>query len=298
VRLLELLAAGLRAMKDGADARTQLELALVKAATPAHDASTAALMARIERLEARLAGGVPPAPAPPAPPSSHSPAEPVTAAGRAGRTQVAVSAQVAGEPAVAASTTLPGAGTGAPEEAKALARDAAVATSRELATEDEPAPAVAAVAVVEPGAPAPEPAFAAAVELSLEAFRKVWPAVLDALASESPMLAAVLRDARPAVLADQGLTLAWPETAAFSKRQAEEPAKKELIAQAIRAVTGASLKLAHELRADHDDVPSATASTPAEPELSESELVARFMAEFDAEELPPEQPPPPQTQEP
>src|SRR4051794_23598676 len=61
IRLLELLADGMRAMKDGADARTQLELALVKAATPARDASTVALQARIERLEARLAGGAAPA---------------------------------------------------------------------------------------------------------------------------------------------------------------------------------------------------------------------------------------------
>src|SRR4051794_36489945 len=61
VRLLELLANGLRAMKDGADARTQLELALVRAATPERDASTTALQARIERLEARLAGGAAPA---------------------------------------------------------------------------------------------------------------------------------------------------------------------------------------------------------------------------------------------
>ena len=53
VRLLELIAAALRALKDGADARTQLELALVKAAEPAHDPSAKALLARIERLEAR-----------------------------------------------------------------------------------------------------------------------------------------------------------------------------------------------------------------------------------------------------
>ena len=43
----------LRAMKDGADARTQLELALVKAAEPARDPSVKALLARLERLEAR-----------------------------------------------------------------------------------------------------------------------------------------------------------------------------------------------------------------------------------------------------
>jgi DNA polymerase-3 subunit gamma/tau len=269
VRLLELLADGMRAMKDGADARTQLELALVKAATPARDASTVALQARLERLEARLAGSVAPAAPAPAP---HSPSEPATAAGRAGRATVAVTAPPSPSPPPAA----------APE-----------------ADHEEPR-TVTAVAVVEPGSAEDEPGFTAAVELSLEAFRGVWPAVLDALAGESPMLAAVLRDARPAVLADQGLTLAWPESAAFSKRQAEEPAKKELIAHAIRAVTGASLKLAHELRADHDDIVSAASSTTAEPQLSESELVARFMAEFDAEELPPEEPPsPPQeTQEP
>ena len=103
VRLLELIAAALRALKDGADARTQLELALVKGAEPAHDPSTKALLARIERLEARLAG----APAAAAPP--RDPAEPATAAGR---TQVAVRAQVEGQPPVTASTTLPGAPAG------------------------------------------------------------------------------------------------------------------------------------------------------------------------------------------
>ena len=62
VRLLDLLADALRAMKDGADARTQLELALVKAAAPEVDPSPRALLARIERLEAAL-GERAPAPA-------------------------------------------------------------------------------------------------------------------------------------------------------------------------------------------------------------------------------------------
>jgi DNA polymerase III subunit gamma/tau len=56
-RLLDLLAVGLEAMKNGADARTQLELALVKAAAPEVDASTRALLARLERLERQLGGG-------------------------------------------------------------------------------------------------------------------------------------------------------------------------------------------------------------------------------------------------
>jgi DNA polymerase-3 subunit gamma/tau len=289
VRLLELLAAGLRAMKDGADARTQLELALVKAAAPDRDAGTTALLARIERLEARLAGAPAPAAAAPA---SRAPSEPATAAGRAGRTQVAVATQVDDAPPVAASATVPGVPPGGADGAQALVERAAAAASAEAATEADPAPVTTAVAVVEPDAPSPEPTFSAAVGLSLESFNQVWPAVLERLAAESPMLAGALREARPAELGADGLTLAWPEASAFTKRQAEDPAKKEMLAQAIRAVTGASLRLAHEVRADHAAA-GATAAEAAEPRLSDDQLVERFMAEFDAEELPPEQPDPP-----
>ena len=64
------------------------------------------------------------------------------------------------------------------------------------------------------------------------------------------------------------------ESAAFSKRQAEDPEKRELIVQTIRAVTGTSLRLAYELGGE------------LEPEeaLSEDELVARFKQEFGAVE--------------
>jgi DNA polymerase-3 subunit gamma/tau len=51
VRLLDLLAAATEAMRAGGDARTRLELALLKAARPELDPSIRALMARIERLE-------------------------------------------------------------------------------------------------------------------------------------------------------------------------------------------------------------------------------------------------------
>ncbi len=264
VRLLDMIAAALRALKDGADARTQLELALVKAADPASDPSVKALLARIERLEARLGGGG----APPAPPAPRNPAEPATAAGR---TRVAVSAQQEDQPRVEVSATLPGAAPGA--DPKAAADRAADVVAAEL----EPDARVTAVAVVEPDAPAPEPTL----ELSLDAFEQMWPAVLETLEAESPMLAAMLREAKPTELADEGLTLAWPESAAFSKRAVEDPAKREMLAQSIRAVTGASLRLAHELRADAE-----IASAGAAP-LTDDELVARFKAEFDAEELPP-----------
>jgi len=245
VRLLELLSAGLRAMKDGADARTQLELALVKAAAPERDAGTTALLARIERLESQLAGGPAPArPAPVAPPAPRAPSEPATAAGRAAR----------------------------PAPSEAPQAEAAVA-----------------VAVIESDDPQVPQAQAAAVSLSLDALHDVWPAVLQQLQTESPRLAAALAEARPADLDGERVTLAWSASSGLSKRQAEEPSGHDLIARTLRAVTGASLRVAHEVRADAELVQR----SPSEPQLSDDELVERFMAEFDAEELPPEQPEPP-----
>jgi DNA polymerase-3 subunit gamma/tau len=85
VRLLDLLAAAMKAVRDGADARTQLELALTKAASPEVDPSARALHARIERLEQALAQGEPapsvtlPQPAAPARPPG-VPAEPQASA--------------------------------------------------------------------------------------------------------------------------------------------------------------------------------------------------------------------------
>jgi DNA polymerase-3 subunit gamma/tau len=100
------------------------------------------------------------------------------------------------------------------------------------------------------------------------------------------MLAAALEDCAPAALSADGLTLAWPESSSFLKRKAEDPANRDLIVRAIRMVTGSSLRLAYELRAEGEPMPVAAAA--AVPQLSDEDLVQRFKDEFDAEELPPE----------
>ena len=427
VRLIELIAAALRALKDGADARTQLELALVKAATPDLEPSVKALQARIARLESRPAAPAPrtpdqpqtaagratsPAPAspvrlrrrappPPAPrrPRRACPSAPASAAPRRarrarrpatprralagprplaprrprrpaataparrprpparraaapaeapaaapdetngsptgdgpattdrpappvygsppaygsapahgsapaygtppaapeydspphvdpeaplrGRTAVAITAQVDGQPPVQVRATLPGAGDVGPEEAQHIADDAAAAVARDLATEADPSPTVSAVAVVEPDVPAPAPSLGVSVDIG-----EHWQAVVSAVREGTPMLAAALEDASPVPEGEDGLTLVWPEESAFMKRKAEAPANKDALVQAIRAVTGSSLRLVYELRAA--GAPAPVAAAAAKPALSDEDLVKRFMDEFDAEELPPE----------
>ena len=73
VRLLDLVSQALEATGSGAQARIQLELVLVKAAAPQLDPSTAALQARIERLEG---GAGPETPAPKPEPEQTPPAPP------------------------------------------------------------------------------------------------------------------------------------------------------------------------------------------------------------------------------
>jgi DNA polymerase III subunit gamma/tau len=87
IRLLDLVSAALDATANGAQARIQLELVLVKAAAPELDPSMSALLARIERLErsgsrggglrAAPAAGAMPAPPPDPPPHNGASVEAV-----------------------------------------------------------------------------------------------------------------------------------------------------------------------------------------------------------------------------
>ena len=103
--------------------------------------------------------------------------------------------------------------------------------------------------------------------------------MIESIQAERPLLAEHLKVARPSALGDGELTLAWAETAGLSKRKAEDAANRELIGRAIRAVTGASLRLAHELRDE-------AAAEEQQPTLSTDELIERFVEEFEAEILP------------
>jgi DNA polymerase III subunit gamma/tau len=217
VRLLDLLAEALEALANGAQARIQLELALVKAAAPEVDPSTRALLARIDRLEARLDGGGSPVDADPS-----------------------------------ASTSDPHPATPGPATAAAVAADAT--------------------------------APASAGELELDGLRALWPAVVETVRAENGMLGAALAEARPVAVEGGEAVLAFPAGADFLKRKAEGEEHRRTVATALRELSGASLRPRYELR-ELEDAGLAPAAAAAPLPRSDDELVARFVAEFDAEEL-------------
>ncbi|HET7049650.1 MAG TPA: DNA polymerase III subunit gamma/tau [Solirubrobacteraceae bacterium] len=120
VRLLDLVSQALDATANGAQARIQLELVLIKAAAPEVDPSTAALLARIERLEEGLRSAASPAPA-----AAAAPQRPAASAPAPPAAPPALTADPEPEPARPPSEAAPQA---AQAIAAALSLDAAVSS--------------------------------------------------------------------------------------------------------------------------------------------------------------------------
>jgi DNA polymerase-3 subunit gamma/tau len=258
VRMLDLVASALEATANGAQARIQLELVLIKAAAPEVDPSAAALLARIGRLEAAMAGG-------PAVVSRAAPA-PVPEAAPVPAPQGAPDSADPGRDPSDPGPFDPGP-TANPSPA-----DRSVAT-----TSDETGGSVSA-ANGAPGAAEPVSAPGHAGPPDLETVAACWPAVIDVVRQENQLLASVLADARPVSLTEEDVTLAFPSDRAFYKRKAEQDDNRRTTAEALRSVIGTMLRLRYELR-DEAELPAAADG------LSQEELVKRLVEEFDAQEV-------------
>ena len=176
-------------------------------------------------------------------------------------------------PDVPAAPATPGPGAAPPPTA---GPSSAAASSSPAA----PSPAVPAPAPPAPASSAEPVAPGAGPEPELGTLVASWPAVVDYVRQANAMLAATLEAARPVTLNGEALTLAFPSGGAFFKRKAEQDDYRRAAADAVRSVTGASLKLRYELR---DDTPAPPEDDPSA--LTGEELVRRFVEEFDAEEV-------------
>jgi len=213
VRLLELIGSALESVRAGADARTSLELALVKAASPEVDVSTKALLARIERLE----GG------------GRASSQPVSGASSLGSDASVTPALVIGAPEGedgGEAPSAPGAGS--------------------------PAPGIAPVApAAEPAGGAP-PQPASPVADDLQSLTGLWPAVVELVGAGHALCGAVIADTRPVAIAGEDLTVGFPASAAFLKKKAEDQSNRQIVTDALRQLAGGRWRISYELREDLD----------------------------------------------
>ncbi len=111
--------------------------------------------------------------------------------------------------------------------------------------------------------------------IELDQLVALWPAVAGAVAEENGMLGAALEAARPIGVEGDRLTIAFPTDAAFVRKKAE--ANRELVAGAVRGLTGRAVTLAFELNEQATPVGAAT--------LDHDRLIERLRDEFGAEEV-------------
>jgi DNA polymerase III subunit gamma/tau len=255
VRAIDLLAAGLGAVKDGSDPRIQLELALLKAVQPQADLSLQALLFRIEQLERRLEqAGASVAPAASAPPPVEAPR------------QAPAEPEPEPEPQAAAPPTH---ATAAAEPRVAAASHAGAAAAAAVAPEPEPEPQ-----------PEPEPVPVAqsdAPGIDVDKLKSLWPAVVDQVRSENAMVGACLEAARPLSIEGDRLTICFPTMGGFSKKTVEK--NRELVQTALRALTGSSFALDYEMNDEADP------DSPLAAGLSDEELIERLKRDYGATEI-------------
>jgi DNA polymerase-3 subunit gamma/tau len=309
VRTIDELANALTAVREGDDARMAVEIALLKAARPDLDPSTEGLLRRIERLEAQLTGGPPPAgPVTDASPTvlggsatSAPRGAPASAPPAGGTPPVNDEAPVA-EPAeqvpesrepVVAEDEEPGPtveSSGAAEmdevraeEAASESPDAAADPVAEEPSVDEDAEHPGTVGDAATAGPAGQST------LDLPGVQRIWPAVMDQLATTAPALAAFFEEARPVGFdADSKVVeISFPAASTFNKRKAEAPEQRERVTEALAAVAGEPLRPTYVLA---DGEAPATAgeadkAAGADDAVDEEELLRRLKSEFDAEEV-------------
>jgi hypothetical protein len=128
--------------------------------------------------------------------------------------------------------------------------------------------------------PAPESAAPPAVEL--EQLQEAWQrTIVPAVGEKSIPTASVLREAHPAELAGDRLTVEFPATAGFHRQLAEEPKNAGFLETALYEVTGRRLGVAFAI--GEGDGELETDEPGHEP--TEEEIYELVKETFDAREV-------------
>jgi hypothetical protein len=118
--------------------------------------------------------------------------------------------------------------------------------------------------------------------LELEQLQEAWQrSILPAVEGKSIPAASVFREAHPADLAGDTLTLEFPAEAAFHRQWAEEPKNATLLREALYEVTGRKLAVEFALGENGGE----TEADEEEPPASEDEIYQLVKDTFDAREV-------------
>jgi DNA polymerase-3 subunit gamma/tau len=126
--------------------------------------------------------------------------------------------------------------------------------------------------------------------VEIEQVVELWPAVVDHLRdSGSAMLSTLFDEARPLGIDEERsmLRIGFPGSAKFNKKKAEAPANVERMTEAVGAIVGTRMRPAYELI---DGENQATADAEDSTEMSEDDLIDLIKDNFDASEVPPDEP--------
>jgi DNA polymerase III subunit gamma/tau len=281
VAFIDLLGEALRSVRQGSDARLELELVLIKM-TASHVSGPSGGTMRWEEARpgtrpesARKPGGAASATGP-APPTSM--AAPPTAApqtvepdpdGTVGET--AAEAEVATEDGAAAEGGAAYEGGGVAEVGADVAKAASdqtagVATAAEEASEaEEPLPA--------------ETTDSTDVRTDIDHLRRTWPLVLEAVKKRQVGLSAILSEGRPETVDGDTLVVKFPAGYRFQAEMMGRGENPQVISDALREIAGKPFKVVARVAVQEPPEPD-----PGEEDvrIPRDELLLRLKQEFDA----------------
>ena len=167
----------------------------------------------------------------------------------------------------------------APEQRAASSQPVASAGGAAAALSAVPEPEQVAEAAAETE-PEPAPQVAAGPLLPFEDLAAAWPAVIDHVGTESAVLGAILAQAAPVALNETQLLIAFPQSAEFHRRKAQDARHRQAVSGAFLTITGCRLEIEYELSASVE-IPEA----PGEQPLSEDQLADVLLNEFGGVEV-------------
>ncbi len=281
VAFIDLLGEAMRSVRQGSDARLELELVLIKMTATRSPGASGETARRVD------------APTP----VRHEPARQQPAAPQPARQQPAARRPAAAKTgATSESATLDGAAldgaapipTAAPEDTPAdLLPDTDLAETpspAEIAVPsddgvDASAPAPAGQEAGDQPAPQP-PEHGSLAGTDIDHFRRAWPLILEAVKKRQVGLYAVLSEGRPEKLDGDTLVVKFPAGYKFQADMVTRGTNPQVVTEALREITGRELKVVARVAVQENPEPE----SPEEDAriLSKDELLQVLKQEFDA----------------